>query len=606
MRTSLLAIFVCSFQLGYSYETDFAKDMWLKASSMETEKSAEFMLDNYYAVFNKSFIDGIEWLEKALELSEKSGNQQLIGRSHLSLGTNWYLKGDYEKCIVQYQEALDIFESSNDQKYIGRTCNELSVYYRKQKQYDKSLEQLDRSFEVCNQCGDMECVETSLNNRGVVYEMKGEFDLAATYYHKAKDIAIENNNEIGLSYIYNNLAELYRITEHYDSTKFYIDKSTEIRIQLNDQQGIAINWTNLGEMYFEMKDYDEASRCLIIASDMAKDIGFIDLLRHCYDLLYQVYKEQGDNELALYYQDQSVVLKDSLLNIEKINSLSEMEVKYETEKTEKELAEESKKRVESELALANRNNWIIGILGLALALFFLILFLYQRKLKISQTEKDQEILKEKERGIEAVFEATEEERQRIAKDLHDGVGQQMSGIKMAWENISSSIKERNPEVKSSIDEVSKILDEAADEVRSISHQMMPKTLEELGLIPALNEMLDKSLKFTKIKYNFEHFNINSRIEKRIEISLYRISQELLNNIIKHSEATNVSVQLFKNKNQLILIVEDNGKGFEMASNDGHGLLNIKSRLNTIHGEVNYDASTQKGTIATVRINLTNS
>jgi signal transduction histidine kinase len=134
--------------------------------------------------------------------------------------------------------------------------------------------------------------------------------------------------------------------------------------------------------------------------------------------------------------------------------------------------------------------------------------------------------------------------------------------------------------------------------------MMPKVLEEFGLISAIREMLDKSLKLTNIRYEFEHFNFDERLERKIELSLYRVTQELINNVIKHSKATMVSVQLFKSGGYLVLIVEDNGKGIENgAATDGHGMLNIRSRLTTIHGNVNFEASPNAGTTATIRIKL---
>jgi signal transduction histidine kinase len=132
---------------------------------------------------------------------------------------------------------------------------------------------------------------------------------------------------------------------------------------------------------------------------------------------------------------------------------------------------------------------------------------------------------------------------------------------------------------------------------------MPKVLGEFGLIPALEEMLEKTLKFSKLKYQFENFNITDRFNKPIELSLYRITQELVNNVIKHSGATQLSVQLFKNKEQLILIVEDNGSGYSTDQSDGHGLLIIKARLNTLNGVLNFDSSSGQGTIATIRVSL---
>jgi signal transduction histidine kinase len=115
-------------------------------------------------------------------------------------------------------------------------------------------------------------------------------------------------------------------------------------------------------------------------------------------------------------------------------------------------------------------------------------------------------------------------------------------------------------------------------------------------------MLLKSLGNSPIQYHFEHFDLEKRFHENVEISLYRIIQELISNIIRHSAATEVSIQLFKNQQKVVLIVEDNGIGFDaLQKAEGIGLMNIKSRLNTLNGEVNYTPSPGSGTVATIRI-----
>jgi signal transduction histidine kinase len=151
--------------------------------------------------------------------------------------------------------------------------------------------------------------------------------------------------------------------------------------------------------------------------------------------------------------------------------------------------------------------------------------------------------------------------------------------------------------------LTKVLDEACQEVRSISHQMMPKALGERGLLPALEDMLEKSLGLTSIQYQLEHFKVEGeRFNERVEVGLYRVCQELVNNIIKHSGASQVNIQFFKNKTNLVLIVEDNGKGFDpMAKKEGIGLMNITSRLSTVDGDVSWEAGPKSGSVATVRV-----
>ena len=587
----------------FAFETDFADSLYKVAKQKAPQEGLNIMLDAYYPVFNKSYEDGLNWSQQCLNFAIKNNFRLEEGRAQLNLGVVHYLSGNYPQAILSYQLALDIFEELEEKCFIGRTCNEMSVYYRKQNLYEKALEVLDRSFKECSDCGDNTCLETSVNNRGVVYEMMGNYNAALESYRKAEILAYQNKNEVGLSYIYNNLAGVYQLMDVSDSVVYFINKSSNIRERLDDVQGVAINTNNLGEYYLLVNQLDNAQLAFKKALIIAKEVGYLDLEKHIYGQLFELNKKQGNLDTAIFYLELNNALRDSLLNLEKIKSLSDMEVRYETEKVEKEYLEEQKKRAEAELKIANRNTWIISISACTITGAFLFFVFFQRRKRLALEEKNNAVLSEKERGIAAVFDATEEERQRIAKDLHDSVGQQMSGLKMAWETITFELKTTDPNKAEKLTELSGILDQAAEEVREISHQMMPKTLEEFGLVLALNQMLEKSLKFSNIKYDFEQFNIQGRFSSRVELSLYRISQELINNVIKHSGANKLSIQLFQNQNQLILIVEDNGAGFNTEDQDGHGLLNIRSRLNTINGLVNYEASTETGTIATIRVNL---
>lgn len=210
------------------------------------------------------------------------------------------------------------------------------------------------------------------------------------------------------------------------------------------------------------------------------------------------------------------------------------------------------------------------------------------------------VIAEQNKGLKAVFEATEEERKRIAKDLHDGVGQQLSALKRGFEELSSKLE---GDVQSETVQLKTLVDEAAAETRSISHQMMPRALTELGLVPAIEDSLNKSLGYTSIKFEFEHYNLKERYDERKEVAIYRIMQELINNVIKHSKATFVSVQLFESKSNLILMVEDDGQGLKQQNREGSGLLNIKNRLSVFEGKVNIGSSGSSGMIATISIPL---
>ncbi|NOR86369.1 MAG: hypothetical protein GQ527_02045 [Bacteroidales bacterium] len=235
---------------------------------------------------------------------------------------------------------------------------------------------------------------------------------------------------------------------------------------------------------------------------------------------------------------------------------------------------------------------IVVIIHLAMGLASFIGFLKTRK----QNKHAQIRIEEQQKGLKAVIQAQEDERKRIAKDLHDGIVQQLGGLKLGLQKIFTD--NQNEETIKIVN----ILDNSAQELRELSHKMMPRSLGELGLIPSLTDMLENSLGHTDISYEFEHFGINDRFKENIEIAIYRIAQELVNNIIKHSQANKANIQLIKTGNHVLLIVEDNGKGMNLSKHkDGIGLMNIASRLDTINGKVNYEPSPESGTLATIKI-----
>jgi signal transduction histidine kinase len=175
---------------------------------------------------------------------------------------------------------------------------------------------------------------------------------------------------------------------------------------------------------------------------------------------------------------------------------------------------------------------------------------------------------------------------------------------MYFQSLTKGILKSKPELKEDILKVDKMITDTGTDIRNISHQMMPKALTELGLVDALEDLLDNCFIKTKVKYNFENMGFEERLPANVEIALYRISQELLQNIIKHSGADKVDIQLMKMKNHCLLIVEDNGKGIvKDESSDGIGMMNINNRLRTINGNLNMDSEKDEGTTATIRIAL---
>ncbi len=224
-------------------------------------------------------------------------------------------------------------------------------------------------------------------------------------------------------------------------------------------------------------------------------------------------------------------------------------------------------------------------------------------------EDHQKLLEQRIRSL-SIIEAQENERRRISRELHDGLGQLLSAAKLNFgmiDFVNSSNKEKTTEI---VKQVDSIISKAIVEARRIAHDLRPTTLDDFGLIPALRILCQEFSKITGIKVKFQVSPALERIDPKVEIAIYRIIQESFNNISKYAESTEVSLDLYRNEQQVFVRVKDNGKGFDPESvtkakkaGTGFGLLNMKERAELIGGKVEIISSPGSGTELLLEINL---
>jgi two-component system NarL family sensor kinase len=240
---------------------------------------------------------------------------------------------------------------------------------------------------------------------------------------------------------------------------------------------------------------------------------------------------------------------------------------------------------------------------LVLAVSYLLFV--RAKLKQKQL-LDKELIMQKELRSKAVIEAEEKERVRIARELHDGIGQQLSAAKLNISGLQASLKTNKPEEEVMLRNAMDLLDESVKEVRAVSHSMVPNALIKSGLVSAVREFVNKISSTGDLKVNLEIVGMSERLEGTLENILFRVLQEIVNNIIKHSQAREVGIQFVKHDSDLTILIEDNGVGFDVDKklNDpegGIGLKNIQSRIDFLNGEVHFDSYPGKGTTITIEI-----
>lgn len=239
----------------------------------------------------------------------------------------------------------------------------------------------------------------------------------------------------------------------------------------------------------------------------------------------------------------------------------------------------------------------------------IILFVtyYQRK-QIQQKIAIQELKAEMQRQmLESSLEVQEVERRRIAKDLHDEVGAMLSATKMSLNQMVRKID--STDLSTLAQQTKELLDESISQVRRISKELVPSTLEEFGLVSALDEFIQKIHVASGVLFVLNHEGIippDKRFDKKIELTVYRIAQELVNNALKHAQANEISLILKEQTNHLIFEFNDDGIGFDIEKvqknvKKGLGLKNIESRLSVVNGTFVQKSELGKGTQSYIEI-----
>jgi signal transduction histidine kinase len=539
--------------------------------------------------------------EKALEVLLVMNDSLSIAKVHNNIGEAYRLLGEPTKALSHYFTSLSTLEKLNKQKLIAISLSNIAIIYRQQKNPEKSLEYNLRSLEIRRKIKDEAGMASSLDNIGIIYYSQKKYKEALANASQAVEIRERVKDTSGLASSYNNISNIYSESGQPEMGLKYQMKSLAMREYMNDKRGIAMSYNNLGNIYLLLNDRKKALDNQERSLAMAKALGNRELLSNSYESLMKLYRATGNFEKALMYQDLFSNMKDSLLNSENTRQIAEMQTKYETEKKDLELNSKSLELENTRLEVAKSRSQR-NILILSIAVFLVLTYLLFSRHRLHQKQRWQaEQLRQSELRSKAIIEAEEKERIRIAQELHDGVGQQLSAVKMNMSTLESQLQLSGKEQQQLMSQVIEMVDESVKEVRAVSHNMMPNALLKAGLGAAAREFLNR-INGSKLKIELEISGLEERLDNTVEMILFRVLQEIVNNIIKHADASNVNIQIIHHGNEVTMMVEDNGKGFDTKHFDaGLGLRNIQSRIEYLNGTVHFDSYPGKGTTVSVEV-----
>jgi signal transduction histidine kinase len=492
-----------------------------------------------------------------------------------------------------------------NKRYETYTLNNICNVYENLQNNDKLIEFATRSNKLAVELNDKFGIATALNYMASAYNRKKDYASAIETGKKAVVIFRETLDSNGLCATLNNLGTYYKFAKNYTEALTYFTEAVTIAERINDLNSAALDYYNIGNIYIVKQNYALAEQYFKKGEALANKQGLQDIRKLIYTSMGEVCLKTNRSSEAENYYNHAILLQDSIFSKETAKQVSDMQVKYESKQKEEENLLLQKDNELKTIALSKGRLMQMLLIGGILLLVLLFYLLYNRtKLKQKQA-MDAELLRQQELRSNAIIEAEEKERTRIAKELHDGIGQQLSAAKLNISGLQALLNTNSSKEKVMLQNAIDLIDESVKEVRVVSHSMMPNALIKSGLVSAVKEFINKISSSGSLKINLEIVGLADRMEQTIETVLFRVLQELVNNIIKHSKATEVSIQLIRHENELTVLIEDNGAGFNveqaLSKDNGIGLKNIQSRVAFLNGQVFFDSHLNKGTTVTVEI-----
>lgn len=596
MRTHLVLVGILFAFVSKAQNEEYFDSLQAILPTLEETAQVDAIVGMPYDKMTSNFARSGDLLNQAYDLARSIGYSEGQATVLTNLGIIRYLQGNYDRSLEHQLEAITIFQELGMTAEEGKTYCDIG-YQMKRRDLPKAKRYMQLGISLLEGLADNSFLEPAYGNYGVLVQMSGDLDSAIHYYEMALAISSSKNDSIAIPFSLNKLGEAYALKGNFDEARAVFDEAFNIRFSRNDQYGIMENYTFYGDLYYYQDQFDSALVYYELAMDMSEIHGYPYMEQYCHQMISATYAGMGEYEMALAEHQLYVHTKDSLMDEQRNAQIAELELRFETTQKEKENLLLKQEKSEVELANSIQRTTIIGLSLGAAALLFGALFLLQR----IKRNKDVAIIAEREAGIRAVFSAQEEERSRISKDLHDGVGQQLTGIKMGFERLYDRVGEQDETSRKDLDLLKNVIDESADEVRTISHQLLPKTLTSFGLRPALQDLLDSTGKLSGVQCSLDASGLEERMPSEVELALYRVCQEAVSNSIKHAEATHIKIRTDIRSGVLSMEILDDGKGFDTSKlSTGHGLTNMQNRIRTIGGKF-FVESGSDGTIISINI-----
>jgi two-component system, NarL family, sensor kinase len=543
------------------------------------------------------------WADTALLYFEKAGNYKWAGFVTRNMALKANNSNQFESGMRYLQRSTTYFERCRDTLMLVHNLASFSLMYHNYlSDYEAGLRyglEALKMMEQLKQTTD-KVRWTVFNAIAINYDDLNQHDKALEFHLKNVGNA---SNDDDLASTCNNIGNSYQKKGDYRRAESYFLRSLRLTKKLPDQlYELATVFNNLSHVSWELKRPALAKLYRDSALYFSHKSNNLEKLLDTYYDSYLMCAKNNDYENASRFLKTYIAIKDSAMNSEKTRIIYELQTKYESEKKEQEIVLLRSQSLIKDMQIQQSRNFALVIIFTVIFSAAVIFLVYKRskyKVRLAHARETEELQRQRFR---AVMEAEENERSRVAKDLHDGIGQLLSITKLSLSAIEAPGEDATRLLNNSM----QLIDEAAKEVRAISHNMMPATLTEIGLDAALRDLFYKINESRLLHVELHATGLEHRLPVSVEIAIYRVVQEVINNMIKHSKADTIHVALERRGAVLNLSISDNGVGFEkelISKSKGLGWKNILSRISVLNGRIEVDTQPGAGTNISIQFAL---
>ncbi|WP_343524602.1 tetratricopeptide repeat protein [Pedobacter sp.] len=508
---------------------------------------------------NKS---GVAYCLKGLRIAERMNDRGLLQDAYAALQRLYFSRTEFDKAVIYGQKAIDLAKAMGDKNRVMIQSYNLAQTYNLIKAFDKSIKISNEVVRMAKQAGDKRVEVYALYNLCSVNLRTNNLNDALTYGKQCLAISKEISDKSIQSNVLAAIGSIYLQLGQNKEAENNLLQALALREKTEDKQGIADVQNILADVYFAMGQPKKA-----------------------YDF------EKASEDFSDNY-NQSILAQQS----------SDLEKKYETQKKESQI-----RLQQADIKRKNILNYVLlGGVSAILIISVLGYRNYKHRQKLQQAKIDELETEKQLTATAAVLKGEEQERTRLAKDLHDGLGGMLSGIKFSLNTVKENLI-MTPDNAHAFERSIDMLNSSIKEMRRVAHNMMPEILVKYGLDAALKEFCTEIDHSGVVHVNYQSVGMQqAEITQTTSVAIYRIVQELLNNTIKHAHAKNVLVQLHQSAQEKLLAVtvEDDGNGFDtelLKQSAGMGWLNIRNRVEFLKGKIDMQSGHGKGTSIMIEI-----